>query len=484
MLMKNHHIQTIKIKKILISLALVIALVLGFGLGQNAMAKKGVPDSFAELAAKQGHVAVNISSTKTVKTMRKFFPFQRREFRDFFGDDFFRRFFGGEPEEKLKQRSLGSGVVISKDGYILTNNHVVADADEILVTFSEKEKHEAKIIGRDPKTDLALIKIKVDKTIPYARLGDSDKLKVGDWVVAIGNPFGLGSTVTAGIVSAKGRVIGAGPYDNFIQTDASINPGNSGGPLFNLDGEVVGINTAIFTQRGGNIGIGFAIPINTAKSVMTQLKEKGRVVRGWLGVTIQRIIPEIKEKFGLKSTEGALIGEVTKDSPAEKGGLERGDVIISFDGKKVKLMKDLPPMVAETHVGSKVEIIVIRKGKEKRLTLKIGELKEETRIAATTTPEIEEGFGLSVQELTPELAESLSLKGEKGVVVSGVRKGSPASETGLQRGDLIQEIEREPVENMDDYKRTMGEAASKKQILMVIRHRGHTRYVVLKREKK
>ena len=482
--MKNQCIQTIKIKKILISLALVIALVLGFGLGQNAMAKKGVPDSFAELAAKQGHVAVNISSTKIVKTMRRLSPFQRKEFRDFFGDDFFRRFFGGEPEEKLKQRNLGSGVVISKDGYILTNNHVVADAEEILVTFSEKEKHEAKIIGRDPKTDLALIKIKVDKTIPYARLGDSDKLKVGDWVVAIGNPFGLGSTVTAGIVSAKGRVIGAGPYDNFIQTDASINPGNSGGPLFNLDGEVVGINTAIFTQSGGNIGIGFAIPINTAKSVMSQLKEQGRVVRGWLGVTIQGITPEIKEKFGLKSTEGALIGEVAKDSPAEKGGLERGDVIISFDGKKVKEMKDLPPMVAETHVGSKAEIIVIRKGMEKRLKVKIGELKEEAIMAATTTPEIEEGFGLSVQELTPELAESLSLKGEKGVVVSGVRKGSPASEAGLQRGDLIQEIEREPVENMDDYKRVMQESASKKQILMIVRHRGHTRYAVLKREKK
>ncbi len=467
-----------------IFMGLVIALVLGFGLGHNALAKSSVPDSFAELAAKQGHVAVNISTTKTVKTIRRFFQFPGREFKDFFGDDFFRHFFGGEPEERLKQRSLGSGVVVSKDGYILTNNHVVADAEEILVTLYNKEKHEAEIIGRDPKTDIALIKIKVENSIPSARLGDSDKLKVGDWVVAIGNPFGLGSTVTAGIVSAKGRVIGAGPYDNFIQTDASINPGNSGGPLFNLDGEVVGINTAIFTRSGGNIGIGFAIPINTAKSVMSQLKEKGRVVRGWLGVAIQRITPEIKEKFGLKTTQGALIGEVNRDSPAEKGGLKMGDVIVSFDGKKVKEMKELPSMVAETPVGKKVEIIVIRKGKEKRLTLKIGELKEETRMAATTTPEIEESFGLSVQELTPELAESLSLKGEKGVVVSGVRKGSPASEAGLQRGDLIQEIEHEPIGNMDDYKRIMGEAASKKQILMVIRHRGHTRYVVLKREKK
>ncbi len=470
-------------KRVCISLALAIILLSGFGVGQNALAKRGVPDSFAELADKQGHVAVNISTTKVVKGVGRFSPFQGREFRDFFGDEFFRRFFGETPEEQMKQTSLGSGVVVSEDGYILTNNHVVADAEEILVIFSNKEKYEAKIIGRDPKTDLALIKITVERPIPAARLGDSDRLRVGDWVVAIGNPFGLGSTVTAGIVSAKGRIIGAGPYDNFIQTDASINPGNSGGPLFNLEGEVIGINTAIFTQRGGNVGIGFAIPINMAKSVMSQLKEKGKVIRGWLGVVIQMITPEIKEKFGLKTQEGALVGEVTKGSPAEKGGLKRGDVIVSFDGKKVREMTGLPPMVAATPVGKKVEIIAIREGKEERLTVKVGELKE-TRVAAEAIPEIEESFGLSVQELTPEIAESLSLKGEKGVVVSGVTSGSPASEAGLQRGDLIQEIENEPVENVDDYKRIMRESASKKQILMVIRHRGHTRYVVLKKEKR
>ena len=466
-------------KRVCISLALAIILLSGFGLGQNALAKRGVPDSFAELADKQGHVAVNISTTKVVKGVGRFSPFQGREFRDFFGDEFFRRFFGETPEKQMKQTSLGSGVVVSEDGYILTNNHVVADAEAILVIFSNKEKYDAKIIGRDPKTDLALIKITVERPIPAARLGDSDKMRVGDWVVAIGNPFGLGSTVTAGIVSAKGRIIGAGPYDNFIQTDASINPGNSGGPLFNLEGEVIGINTAIFTQRGGNVGIGFAIPINMAKSVMSQLKDKGKVIRGWLGVVIQMITPEIKEKFGLKTQEGALVGEVTKGSPAEKGGLKRGDVIVSFDGKKVKEMIGLPPMVAATPVGKKVEIIAIREGKEERLTVKVGELKE-TRVAAEAIPEIEESFGLSVQELTPEIAESLSLKGEKGVVVSGVTSGSPASEAGLQRGDLIQEIENEPVENVDDYKRIMQESASKKQILMVIRHRGHTRYVVLK----
>ena len=478
--MKNQRLNPNK--KILMGLA--IALVLGFGLGQDASARRGVPDSFAELADQQSHVAVNISTTKTIKGIRRFSPFGGREFRDFFGDEFFNRFFGEMPEEELKQKNLGSGVVVSEDGFILTNNHVVADADEILVTLSTKEKFEpkkAKLIGRDPRTDIALIKIEVDKSLSAARLGDSDKLRVGDWVVAIGNPFGLGHTVTAGIVSAKGRVIGAGPYDNFIQTDASINPGNSGGPLFNLDGEVIGINTAIFTRGGGNIGIGFAIPINIAKSVMAQLKEKGKVVRGWLGVTIQIVTPAIQEKFGLKKAEGALIGEVTKGSPADKGSLKRGDIVISFDGREVKEMNSLPPMVADTAVGKKVEVIVIRKGKEKRLTVTVGELEEETRMAATETPEIEESSGLSVQELTPELAESLSLKGEKGVVVSGVRRGSPAYEAGLQRGDLIQEIEKEPIRNMDDYKQIMRESASKKQILMVVRHRGHTRYIILKK---
>jgi serine protease Do len=479
MIMKNQRFQINK----KISMGLVIILVLTFWFSQNAVAKKGIPDSFSELAAKQAHVAVNISTTKTIKSTQRFSPFQSREFKDFFGDEFFRHFFGQIPEQEMKQRSLGSGVVVSGDGYILTNNHVVADADEIQVTLSDKKKYEAQIIGRDPKTDLALIKIKTENTIPAARLGDSDKLMVGDWVVAIGNPFGLGSTVTAGIVSAKGRVIGAGPYDNFIQTDASINPGNSGGPLFNLDGEVIGINTAIVSQSGGNVGIGFAIPINMAKSVMPQLKESGKVIRGWLGVSIQAVTQEIKEKFGLKTEEGALVAEVTKDSPADKGGLKMGDVIINFDGKKVKEMKTLPSIVADTPVGKEVEILIIRKGKEKRLTVKVGELKGETRVAATI-PEIEEGFGLSVQELTPELAESLALKGEKGVVISGIKKGSPASEAGLQRGDLIQEIEHEPVESISDYRRIMKESSSKKQILIVIKHRGHSRYVVLKREKK
>ena len=474
--MKNQGVRPIQ----KVCMVFLIIFLVGFVSGQNALAKNDVPRSFAGLAEKQGDVAVNISSTRVVKGANRFLPFQGKEFRDFFGDEFFKHFFGGEPQEEMKQRSLGSGFIVSEDGYILTNNHVVADAEEIQVILHNKETYEAQIIGRDPKTDLALIKIKVDKLIPFAILVDSDALRVGDWVVAIGNPFGLGSTVTAGIVSAKGRIIGAGPYDDFIQTDASINPGNSGGPLFNLDGEVVGINTAIFSQSGGNIGIGFAIPVNLAKSVMSQLKEKGKVVRGWLGVTIQTVTPEIKEKFGLKTAEGALVGEVTTDSPADKGGLKRGDVITTFDGKKVEDMNSLPPMVAAVP-DKEVGILVIRKGKEERLVLTIGQQKEEAPASAPATAEIEESFGISVQELSPELAESLSLKGEKGVVVSSVKRGSPAFEAGLDRGDLIQEIEHQPVGNLDEYRRIMGELASKKQILLVVKHRGHTRYVILKR---
>jgi serine protease Do len=467
-----------------IFMVMIMTFILGLGVSNNSLAKNSVPDSFAELAARQGSAAVNISTTKTVKTTKRLPQFQGREMRDFFGDEFFKHFFGGDPEDTMKQRSLGSGFIVSDDGYILTNNHVVADADEIQVTFSENEKYEAKIIGRDEKTDIALIKIEVDKKITAAKLGDSDKLRVGDWVVAIGNPFGLGNTVTAGIVSAKGRIIGAGPYDNFIQTDASINPGNSGGPLFNLDGEVVGINTAIVAPGGGNVGIGFAIPINMAKSVMSQLKDKGKVVRGWLGVTIQTVTPEIKEKFDLEVTEGALIAEVTNDSPAEKGGLQRGDVITVFDGKKVKEMKFLPSIVAETPVGKKAEVAIVRKGENKKLTIQVGELTEEKVMAGATAPETEEKLGLSVQELTSELAESLSLKDEKGVVVSGVRKGSPASEAGLRRGDLIQEIENELVKNMDDYRGIIKKSSSKKQILMVVMRGGHTSYIVITKKKK
>jgi serine protease Do len=311
--------------------------------------------SFADLAEKLKPAVVNISTTKTVKSGGFRSPFgQGSPFdRNFGGEDFFERFFGDIPQRQFKQKSLGSGFIISHDGYIFTNNHVVEQADKILVKLSDGKEYEAKVIGKDAKTDIALIKIKPSDNLPIVETGDSDKLRVGDWVIAIGNPFGLEQTVTAGIVSAKGRVIGAGPYDNFIQTDASINPGNSGGPLINLNGEVVGINTAIVASGQG---IGFAIPINMARDVIPQLEKSGHVTRGWLGVGIQEVTPALAKSFGLKEEKGALVSQVSKGGPADKAGIEQGDVILEFDGKTIAEMKDLPRIVASTPVGRTVAV--------------------------------------------------------------------------------------------------------------------------------
>ena len=307
------------------------------------------PD-FVALAKKLKPAVVNVSTAKTIAPQKKFHrapsPFGTDPFEEFFD-----RFFENAPQRSYKQRSLGSGFIISDDGYILTNNHVVAGADEIKVKLGDKREFKAEVKGTDEKLDLALIKIEAKDHFPVARLGDSDTIEVGEWVMAIGNPFGLEQTVTAGIVSAKGRVIGSGPYDDFIQTDASINPGNSGGPLFNAQGEVIGINTAIVA---GGQGIGFAIPINMAKGIITQLKEKGKVTSGWLGVSIQAMTPELAQSFGLEAEKGALVNEVMKDSPADKAGIKSGDIILEFDGKAVHEMNELPRLVAETPVGKKV----------------------------------------------------------------------------------------------------------------------------------
>src|SRR5574341_213043 len=286
-------------------------------------------------------------------------------------EDFWNNFFGTLPREQ-KRRSLGSGFIVSDAGYILTNNPVVEQAEEITGTLLDKGEHNAKVVGTAPKPDIALIKSNAGKKLPYVRLGDSEALEIGEWVVAIGNPFGLGHTVTAGIVSAKGRIIGSGPYDDFIQTDASINPGNSGGPLFNLKGEVMGINTAIV--QGGQ-GIGFATPIHLAKSILGQLKEKGRVVRGWLGVYIQRLTPDMAESLGVAGKKGALVADVTKEGPAAKAGIRSGDVIVKFDGKAVSDEHELPQAVASTKVGKKVDVVVLREGKEFTIPVTIGEME-------------------------------------------------------------------------------------------------------------
>jgi serine protease Do len=357
----------------------------------------------------------------------------------------------------------------------VTNNHVVEHASDIKVSLSDKEEYDAKVIGRDPKTDVALIKIDAKKDLPVVALGDSNKLRVGEWVMAIGNPFGLGHTVTTGIVSAKGRTIGAGPYDDFIQTDASINPGNSGGPLFNMNGEVVGINTAIIATGQG---IGFTIPINVAKELLIPLREKGRVVRGWLGVQIQRVTPELAKSFGLDRERGALVADVMSDTPAQKAGIERGDVIVEFNGRTIEGMNDLPRAVASTPPNAEVPVKLMRKGQEKIVQVRIAELKEEQVAASSGT--LEEGLGMTVQELTPEIGRSLGVSESKGLIVTDVEDGTPAEEAGIRRGDIIIELNQKKVETLRDYRAALGKVGSTESLLLLVRRGSNVLYVALK----
>jgi serine protease Do len=407
----------------------------------------------------------------------------QQEFGSPFGEedpfnDFWRRFFGGPlPRGPQRQRSLGSGFIIDGDGSILTNNHVVENASKIVVKLSDDQEYEAKVIGRDAKTDIAIIKINAKTQLSAATFGDSDALEVGEWVVAIGNPFGLDSTVTSGIVSAKGRHIGQGPYDNFIQTDASINPGNSGGPLINLRGEVIGINTAIFSRTGGNIGIGFAIPINLVKELLPELRGKGKVVRGYLGVLIQKVTPEIAESLGMEKAYGALVANVSKGGPADQAGVKVGDVIIEFDGKEVKDSGDLPIIVARTPVNKKVRMKVLREKSEASLNVAVGELKDEEIVA--TAPEKGE-LGLTVQRLTPQMAESLGLEKAEGLVVTAVEPGSAADDAGIRRGDVIVEVDRKAVRSVDDYKKAVAGARQGRGILFLVRRGDSTLFLALK----
>lgn len=450
----------------------------------------GALPSLAETAKKASSAVVNISTTQKGEKSER-----RRSPRPgpgpmpgpspFGGEDpfeeFFRRFFPDRPPPG-QARSLGSGFIISDDGYIITNNHVVGDAEKITVRLSDKEEYEAKVIGSDEKTDLALIKISAKHTLTTVPLGKSGDLQVGDWVIAIGNPFGLEQTVTAGIVSAKGRVIGAGPYDDFIQTDASINPGNSGGPLLNLKGEVVGINSAIFSQGGGNIGIGFAIPIDLAKSIVTQLKDKGKVTRGWLGVAIQSVTPELAKSFGLKEPLGALVAEVTKDGPAEKSGIERGDVIIAFNGATVKDSHELPALVARTPVGDKAEVTILRAGKEKVIPVKLGELTDQ-QAKASGTEESGESWGMTVSNLTAEVGRRFQLdRTQKGVIVTEIDPGSSAELAGIQVGDVIEEVNRQAVESVEDFNKAMSSAKDKETLLLLARRGSATSFFALRKQ--
>jgi len=439
-----------------------------------------MPTSFADLANEVKSAVVNLSTTQVIKES-PLHPFMGPDspFREFFGDEFFKRFFGNQGDTELKTHALGSGLVISEEGYILTNNHVVEKASEIKVKLEDGKEYDAKVIGRDPKTDLALIRVTPDSDFPKpARLGDSDKIRVGDWVMAVGNPFGLGHTVTTGIISAKGRVIGAGPYDDFLQTDAAINPGNSGGPLFNMDGEVVGINTAIVAQGQG---IGFAIPVNVATALLPQLKT-GKIVRGWLGVMIQDITPELAQSFGLQNTTGVLVSDVLADSPAEKAGLKRGDVVLQFNGNNVLDANALSRAVAATAPESKIPMQIVRNGQQKNIDVEIGTMPDGEQGEPAKEGQTEETrWGITVQEVTPEIARHLGLEPqEKGVVISNVKGGSPAQEAGLQPGDLIKEINRKPVKNLKDYQEALETATRETGLLLLVKRSKGTFYAVLK----
>ena len=435
------------------------------------------PGSFSHLIKKAKPSVVNISTVRTIKGKQQG-PHLGRPFgpNDPFSD-FFDRFFRGQVPRDYRQKSLGSGFIIDEDGYILTNNHVVENMDEIKVKLANEMEFTAELIGRDPKTDLALIHIETDQPLTPLQMGNSDKLEVGDWVVAIGNPFGLGNTVTAGIVSSKYRNIGAGSYDNYIQTDASINPGNSGGPLLNVSGKVIGINTAIFSRDGGSIGIGFAIPINMANDLLPQLK-KGKVTRGWMGVIIQKITPALKEKLRIENEDGALVSDVAIDGPAEKAGIKRGDVIISFDGKKIKEMKDLPYIVASTRINKTVQVEVIRKGKNKTFTVIVEELED--KAVSESGVEKKTNLGMMVEELTPQLARELRLPDTSGLVVLQVERNTPAAEAGLSQGDIILEIDQEKVDRIEDFNKKIRNYEKGESILLLVKRGGAALYLTIK----
>jgi serine protease Do len=454
----------------------IIALLFALGPAKSfsAMNPATPPGSFSYLVKIANPSVVNISAVKIIKEEREApMPFGPNDPMK----DFFERYFGGQIPKKYKQKSLGTGFIIDKNGFILTNNHVIEQTDEITVRTADNKEYAAKIVGRDPITDLALIRIKSDKPFIPLVLGDSNRVEVGDWVIAIGNPFGLGNTVTAGIVSAKYRQIGAGAYDNFIQTDTPINPGNSGGPLLNTAGEVIGITTAIFSQSGGSVGIGFAIPINMVKDLLPQLK-KGKVIRGWIGVSIQKVTPELKDKFDLPDENGALVSDVVPNGPADESGIKRGDVIVSFDGKPIRESRELPYVVASTPVGKKVFAEIIRNSKQQSVQLKVRELKAEAE-ESQQVPQGESALGLTLQEVTPELAQQYDLAITSGIVIVNVENNSPAADADLRAGDIILEVDRMPVKSITAFNRKILRYKRGDTILFLIDRDGSTLFLTL-----
>ena len=441
----------------------------------------GAPKSFDKLVEKISPAVVNISTTQRIRPTpyNPFGPYGPRTGPNDPLDDFFKKFFGENPQGQRPMHSLGSGFMIDKSGRILTNNHVVADANEIVVTLSDERKFKAKVVGRDPETDIAVIDVESDSDLPFVNLGDSDTLDIGDWVVAIGNPFGLSHTVTAGIVSAKGRVIGAGPYDNFIQTDASINPGNSGGPLFDMSGRVVGINTAIFA---GGQGLGFAIPVNMAKKLVPQLVKHGKVTdRGWLGVVVQGITPELARSFKLpEDQKGGLVADVKPNSPAERSGLLRGDVVVEFNGKMIKHSSQLPGIVAATPPDKEIDVEIIRQGE--KMTLKVVLGKRESMVKDIQPQQEESGvdkLGMVVQDLSDADAHKLGVEPGKGVIVERIEPGSVAENAEIMTGDLVYQVNDIDVNSKSEYIKTLSDIKSTGVVRLLIKRGGATYFFAL-----
>ncbi len=447
----------------------------------------GFDRNFVEVAKAVTPSVVNISTTRISRLPEghNFGPFDDPFFRRFFGDELFRRF---EAPKDRRERSLGSGVIADSSGHIITNNHVVAKADEIRVLLSDKRELKAMVVGTDPKTDIAVIKVDA-KDLPILPWADSDKLQVGEYVLAIGNPFGLNQTVTMGIVSAVGRAnVGIAEYEDFIQTDAAINPGNSGGALVNARGELIGINTAIFSQNGGYMGIGFAVPSNMVRSVMEQLVKGGKVVRGYLGVSIQELTQDLAKQFGTADIKGVLVSDVLADSPAKRAKLERGDVIIEFDGHAVENPTQFRNLVAATPIGRKVRIKLLRDGKSRELDVTIAE-QPKTIAQSDSAGDDGEGAspagafaGLDMRELTAELARRFNLpRGEKGgVIVARIADGSPAGEAGLQVGDVITEVNRKPTASLRDFLKVAAGLGSKEPALVLVLRNGRSLYLTIK----
>jgi serine protease Do len=451
---------------------------------------------FGDLVARVSPAVVNISSTRQVNGVQgPEFPLPEFPPGSPF-EEFFRDFFDREQQrpDRLPRResfSLGSGFVVDPDGFVVTNNHVIAEADEITVIFADDREYPAEVVGRDPKTDLALLKIEGEEPFPAVEWADSDDVRVGDWIIAIGNPFGLGSTVTAGIVSARGRDIRAGPYDDFIQVDAAINRGNSGGPSFTLDGEVLGVNTAIFSPSGGNVGIGFAIPANLARPVIDALKETGRVARGWLGVRIQSVTPDIADSLGLPDDEGALVASVTPGGPADEADIRPGDVIVAFDDQKIERMRGLPRIVAETEIGREVVVDVWRRGERIEVKVTLGELPSDEELAQMTQNGVEgaptdraefTSLGLTVATITEELRERFGIAADTtGVVVLDVVPDGPAATEDIRPGDVVVDVDQDPINSPPEMAAVVEQAreAGRSSVLLLVSRQGDHRFVVL-----